>query len=186
MKWNYPGDADAEETYEEYIARKKREQAGTDLMMTIFGLAFRILRILVIYGVFIYVSYVLTKELFSEETDKWKLAAFTVLFTYLILCIVFFIKGIAMGLRWKGKGIWVLPWIICIMVTCAFPALFTKFLVEDMFHPKERGTTWSRVISWGAAILLGLYVYNAYKFHIPAAPKFLFWSYALGRRLVGR
>ena len=106
-------------------------------MMTIFGLAFWILRILVIYGLFIYVSYVLAKELFGEETDKWKLAAFTILFTYLILCVVFFIKGIAMGLRWKRKWIWVLPWIICIVVTCAFSVLFTQFLVEDIFHPKE-------------------------------------------------
>lgn len=186
MKWNYPGDADAGETYEEFIDRKKSEQAGTDLMMTIFGLAFRILKIFIIYGVFIYVSYTLSDGLFGKETDKWKLVAFTILFTYLILCIVFFIKGVAIGLKGKGKALWVLPWVICILLACTFPAIFTKFLVEDMFPPKERETTWAAVISWGTAILLGLYIYNAYKFHISAAPKFFVWSYALGVRLVNR
>src|SRR5690606_446312 len=184
MKWNYPGDADPDETYEEYIERKKGEQASTELMFMLFGLIFRILRILVVYGLFIYISYMLAKQLFGEETDKWKLAAFTGLFTYLILCVVYFIKGIAMGLRWKGKGVWVLPLIICIAATCVFPALFVKYLVADMFHPTEKGTTLSIVVPWGAAVLFGLYVYNAYKFHIPVAPKHLYWSYALGVKVI--
>jgi len=183
MSWNNP-DAYPGESEEEYNIRTRKEsQSATGLMFEIVKLFLLILKIAVVFGVFIYAGYFLSQKLLGEEIDKFKIWGFTVLFTYLIFCIIYFLKGLIIGLRSKNWKLWILPWVICVLLCCVFPAFLVKSLVAGMFNITERQDILCLVLSWGAFALSLLYIYRVYQFKTPTAPKVLYWSYALGLKI---
>lgn len=188
MKAKYP-DAYPGEREEEYWIRKEEEERqgdrGPEIIPIFLNLFFLLVKIGVVLGLFIFVSHTISQKIFGEEADKLKIWAFTTFFTYLILCLVFFLKGISIGLRNNGSKLWLVPWVICVLLCCILPAYIIKELVTSMFSPAERESMWSVGLRWGAfAISLG-YIYGIYQFSTPNAPRILYWSFALGLKLCG-
>ncbi|MBA4320490.1 MAG: hypothetical protein C0412_18990 [Flavobacterium sp.] len=183
MNWNNP-DADPGESEEEYEARKREEsEAATGLMfMVVEGFIF-VLKIAAIFGMFFYAGFLLSQKFWGEETDKFKIWSFSLLFTYLIFCIIYFFKGTIIGLQAKNRKLWILPWVICVLICCIIPALIVKSFVAGMFNLTERQGLLCIGLSWGAFILFSLYVYGIYQFKTPTVPKILHWSYALGLKV---
>ena len=164
-----------------YNVRKRKEsQSSIELMSTLVGLFIIFLKIATFFGVFIYGSYVLSLKLLGEETDNIKIWSCTLLFTYLIFCIIYFFKGMVIGLRTRSSNLWVMPWLTCVLICCVVPALIVQSLVIGMFHLTERQNIWSLGISWGAFLISLVYIYGIYQFKTPTAPRILKWIYALG------
>lgn len=188
MNWNKPPDAYPGESQNQYNARKEEEeqeevQPNTgvmDLLLSIFIFAFKITAI---FGVFIYAGFILSKRLLGEESDKFKIWFFSLLFTYLIFGILYFLKGIIIGLRAKNKILWILPWGICVLLCCILPAFMLKTVVKSMFNMVEQQGIWCIGLSWGAFVFFIFYTYDIYQFKTPTAPKVLYWSYVLGLKV---
>lgn len=109
MNWNNP-DAYPDDSEDEYETRKNGEsQAATGLMFGIIQVFIFILKMASIFGVFFYTGFLLSKKLWAEEISKSKIWFFSLLFTYLIFCIVYFFKGAIIGFRHKKKKLWILP-----------------------------------------------------------------------------
>ena len=184
MNWNDP-DAYPGESEDEYIARKREESDAATGLMFVFveGFIF-ILKIAAIFGMFFYAAFLLSQKLWGEETDKFKIWGFSLLFTYLIFCIIYFFKGTIIGLQAKNRKLWILPWVICVLICCIIPALIVKSFVAGMFNLTQRQSILCIGLSWGAFVLFSLYVYGIYQFKTPTTvPKILYWSYALGLKV---
>lgn len=183
MNWNNP-DAYPGESEDEYIARKNKEsQSATGLMFVVVKIFVFVLKIAALFGVFFYAGFLLSQKLWGGETDKFKIWGFSLLFTYLIFCIVYFLKGTIVGLRAKNRKLWILPWAICVLLCCIVPSFIVKSLVAGMFSPAERQGILCLGVSWGTFILFALYIYGIYQFKTPTAPKILYWSYAWGLKV---
>ncbi len=183
MDWNNP-DAYPGETEEEYNARKDEEsQAATGLLSAILKFLLLVLKLAVIFGGFIYAGFLLSQKLWGEETDKFKIWGFALLFTYLIFCLVYFLKGTIIGLRRSNRKLWILPWTICVILCCILPAFIIKSMVTGMFAVTERESIWCIGISWGAFVFSALYIYGIYQFKTPTTPNILKWSYTLGLKI---
>ena len=91
MNWNNP-DAYPGETEQEYEIRKRGEsQAATGLMSGIIKFFFSALQIAAIFQRVLLRRVLLSSQkLWGEETDNIKIWGFSLLFTYLIFCIVYF------------------------------------------------------------------------------------------------
>ncbi|WP_261511558.1 hypothetical protein [Chryseobacterium paludis] len=183
MDWNNP-DAFPGESEEEYSTRKRNEsQSATGLMFGVLGIFISVIKIAVIFGVFFYAGFLLSQRLWGKETTNLKIWLFSIVFTYLIFCIIYFFKGTIIGLREKNRKLWMLPWTICVLLCCITPAFIVKSLISGMFSPTERLGVLCIVLSWGAFVLFSLYIYGLYQFKTPTAPKILYWSYALGLKI---
>lgn len=180
MSWNNP-DAHPGESESEYLDRKEAESRSTgNLIGVLVNICFILLKITAVLGLFIFATYFLSEKLLGKEADKFKVWGFTLLFTYLILCIIFFLKGIVIGLRTKGNKLWILPWGICVLLCCITPAYMIKHLVLSMFPLYERKNTWSLTVGWGAFIISTLYIYSLYQFKTPNSPRIFHWIFKLG------
>ena len=183
MNWNNP-DAYPGESEEEYTARTNEEvQSSTGILFMLVTLFFFTFKIAVAFGIFIYAGYFLSQKILGEEINKFKICGFTLLFTYLIFCIIYFFKGLIIGLHSKNRKLWILPWVICIVLCCVFPAFVLKAAVTSMFDPTDRQSILSLGLSWGAFVFSLIYIYSIYQFKSPTAPSILHWSYALGLRI---
>ncbi|REC76841.1 hypothetical protein DRF60_13240 [Chryseobacterium elymi] len=172
------------ESEEEYLARKREESNATGgLMAGLFALLLFCVKIFVIYGAFIYAGFLLARKFLGSESDKVKILGCTIVFTYLIFCVIYFFKGTIIGFRAKNRNIWILPWIVCILVCCLTPAFIVSGFVAALFSPAHYDNIWYKIISWGSFIISALCVYNIYAFKTPSAPIFLSWSYKLGVKL---
>lgn len=180
MNWNNI-DANSGESEDEYEARKSQEsQAATGLMFVVFGVFIFVLKMGAIFGMFFYGGFLLSQKIWGEETSKFKIWGLSLLFTYFIFSIIYFIKGTIIGLRTKNRRLWVLPWAICVFLCCIVPAFIVKSLVVSMFKLTEQQGILCVGLSWGAFILCLLYIYGIYQFKTATAPKILYWSYAWG------
>lgn len=179
MNWSDPN-----ETEEEYLVRKDREvRTSVGVMSMLMGFLVLFLKVAAVFGVFIYAGYLLSQKILQGETDQFKIWGLSFIFAYLILCFVYFLKGIIIGLRAKNNTLWILPWIICIILCCIFPAFIIKSVVVGMFPITERQDIWCLVLSWAAFLFSLFYIYGFYQFKTPNAPRILHWSYALGMRI---
>lgn len=183
MNWNAP-DSLPDETENEYEYRKRKEsESSTGVLFGIMQLLFFIVKIVAIFGVFIYLGFLLSKNILGDEADSFKLWGFSIFFTYLIFCVIYFLKGTTIGLKTKNRKLWLLPWLICVLLCCVVPAFIVKTFVVSLFSLAERDSLWCIGISWGAFILSSFYMYNIYQFKTPTAPKIFYWAYTLGLKI---
>ena len=184
MNWYNP-DAKPGETEEEYEARIEAERRSTDgLLITIMQLAFLIGKIASIFGIFIYAAYRLAIKTLPANSDNLKIWACTFLFTYLIFCIIYFIKGAIIGLRARERKLWIIPWIVCVVICCLLPAFIIKALVMAMFNFTVRQEWWCIAICWGTFIISSIYIHGIYQFTKPYSPQLVTWTCRLGIRIV--
>ncbi|WP_163394743.1 hypothetical protein [Flavobacterium limi] len=183
MYANYP-DAFPGESETDYENRKMEEsQAAMGLMFGIASLLFFALKMCAIFGIYFYAGFILSQNLLGEETRQTRILGLALLFTYVIFCIIYFFKGTVIGLRAKSRKLWILPWAFCVMICCIIPAIVVKAVVSSMFDYGEQQGAFYFGLTWGAFILCSLYMYGIYQFKTHAAPRILYWSYALGLRV---
>ncbi len=184
MSNNYPFDAEPGESEEQYHQRKRAEsEAAVGLLMSLARLAYMSIRFGIIYCFFLYAAYQLVIFLWSREIGSWKIAGLTLVFTYLMLCIIYLLKGIMLGLRANKKGWWKVLWVLCVIITCVFPAVLAKTLVLSLFSFHNKQLVSVQLLAWAVGIFAGFYVYNIYQFLTPVVPRIFYWSFVSGVRL---
>ncbi len=183
MSYNYPYDAEPGESESEYRARIEAGKATDSLISMLFNFFFWIIKNGIIYCVFLYCSYLLSKHILGAEGTRIKQWLLTGLFTYLMLCVVFFLKGLIIGLRRKNIFWWKILWLLGVLITCFFPVLVIQSFVASFFDYENRRLFTTQLISWGIGVAAGLYIYNIYSFLTPVAPRIFYWSLVLGIRI---
>ncbi len=109
----------------------------------------------------------------------------TILFSYLIYCLIFFLKGIMLALKSNGRRYWMLLYVLCIGITCSLPFIFIYQMFASLSEKNPQSgqelTIWGFVIGGVVSYL----AYQKYKFLTDIAPRSVFWAYNAGFK-VGR
>lgn len=187
-KWDYNDyyrEVSEDESYGEYVERKKAEQASTDLAVMLFLFLFRVIRAIFVYFPLFYISYTVTVK-YRVDAHSFGGLALIFLLVYIQLGVIYFVKGILIGLKSNGNSLWILLWIVCVLAACAIPGLIVQSLIQGMFGPSAQMLPHNQFISWGIGGLFSLYVYSCYKFRTHYSPRFVFWPYWCGFKLVSR
>jgi hypothetical protein len=138
----------------------------------------------ILYGAFIYVPLLLfgywlankISPLYSSDTIIR--FALTSIFAFLSFAIIYFIKGLLIGLRTRGQSLWLILWVLCVLLTSGIQSYMAQSLLENFFHSKNVAN--AEMWSWLGAALVALLIYSHYQFLSNVAPRSVFWSYRLG------
>jgi hypothetical protein len=102
----------------------------------LFSLFFWVIKTAAIYGPFLYAGYLIANKLALE--NKWYFVFALITIAYLLVCFIYWLKGMLIALRQKGNELWLVLFAVCVIISCVLPALFIKAMVETtFFHLSE-------------------------------------------------
>jgi hypothetical protein len=173
---------DFDRGYHDGYQQGKTDRATDELIKTLFGFLFKCLYYAFIFLPLIICALWITNKLKTAYGGKTIIGVMIFLIClYGLLCLIYFLKGIAIALMVNSNKAWMVIWVICVFITCGLQVLFIKFQLEEWlkpFHgkPVPNDQWWS----WLGGLLTGILVYNHYKFKTDIAPKTFFWAYRRG------
>lgn len=138
----------------------------------------------VLYSAFVYAPllilgyFVATRISHLYSNDLFIKCGLTIIISYFLFALIYFLKGILIGLRNCGRHSWILLWILCVTVACGTQALLVQAWLDNVFI--SRSIANYELWSWIAAGLLASIIYSHYRFLTNVAPRSVFWSYQLG------
>jgi len=94
--------------------------------------------------------------------------------TYVMLCGFYFLKGLLIALKARKNQLWVMIWVVCVLMTCVFPAYTLQIIISGLFK--------NPFVSWTLAVIAGLVMYFYYKLKVDRSPLLTRWSYRLGKK----
>jgi glucan phosphoethanolaminetransferase (alkaline phosphatase superfamily) len=174
--------------YEGKSARRTAETTRSFISM-IFAFFFLFLQFLyycVIFSGGLILAHLLLKSLgVADKTGTWEYLLYLFGIGYVMVCLIFFIKGIMIQYRIAQNKIWIPLFVLCLSVVCLIPIVLFRVLIYDWFfrsYDLKSATTllWPTIASWLLAIGLGGFVYSKYKLTEDYVINLAAWSYILG------
>ena len=139
---------------------------------------------LIVYLPLWFVGYMIVTNILGKGDSALGWIGLIALFTLLLYQIVFFIKGIIIGLMNEANFLWIPLFVVCISFTCIFPAWIVYNYIQPILQelsPKSGGG-----MSWIGAIAFGIYTYSRYHYLTNIAPVAALPSYQLGISIVSK
>lgn len=101
-----------------------------------------------------------------------------IIFSIFLYLLLYFVKGILIGLKNRGNWLWFPIFITCTLFTSVLPVWiwFEDITVALAFHSKNAYPK----LAWIASIALGFYFYSRYHFLTNIAPSSAFPFYRMG------
>lgn len=131
-----------------------------------------------------FVGYLITSKILEKKDDGLAWIGLVILFTLLIYQIIFFFKGVIIGLKNKGNLLWLPLFIICLSFTCLFPTWLVYINIQPYLHKISPNS--GNVLVWIVSIAFGIYAYSRYHFLTNIAPLTASVFYQLGLSVVSR
>jgi magnesium-transporting ATPase (P-type) len=130
-----------------------------------------------------FIAVVVTEHVPGMKKSPSLLILFTAGFSYLIYCLIFFLKGIMLALRSNGRPFWILLYVLCIGITCSLPFIFVYQLFSSFSEKNPQSE--QELMIWGFAMggVVSYLAYQKYKFLTDVAPKSVFWAYNAGFKI---
>ncbi|MDJ1497609.1 hypothetical protein QNI19_32015 [Cytophagaceae bacterium DM2B3-1] len=136
------------------------------------------------YYFIVYLPIVLAAYLASEKAQRfipmewYYQLTLGVITAYLLYSLIYFLKGLLIGLKERKNLIWVILLLICISITCFVPVMAAKTYAMQIL-PKfslHLSSYWH----WGIALFFGLLAYREYNFLENSCYLIVRWPYSLG------
>ena len=161
--------------------RQSRVRLGTGAAGLVTRLIFSVLYSAFVYAPLLILGYfVATGISHLYSNDLFIMCGLTVTISYLLFALIYFLKGVLIGLRNSGRHSWFLLWILCVTVACGTQAVLVQTWLESIFS--NRSIANYELWSWIGAGLVALIIYSHYRFLTNIAPRSVFWSYQFGFR----
>lgn len=163
--------------------RQVRVRRGTGVAGFVTRLIFSVLYSAFVYAPLLMLGYFAatrTSHLYSN--DLFIKCGLTITISYLLFALIYFLKGILIGLRNSGRHSWFLLWILCVTLACGVQAVLVQAWLENVFS--NRSIANYALWSWIGAGLVALIIYSHYRFLTNVAPRSVFWSYQFGFRVL--
>jgi hypothetical protein len=103
-------------------------------------------------------GYLITTQILSKNEDPLTWIALIILFTLIAYQMIFFIKGIIIGLKNKGNPFWLPLFIVCICFTCVLPTWFIHNNIQPWCHRLSHNS--GNLLAWLTSFYSG-YMYIA-------------------------
>jgi hypothetical protein len=154
------------------------------------GLIWFLVRIIIslLYSGFVYVpllmmSYFVASKLSGlYSNDIYIKIGLTVIVGYALFSIIYFLKGILIGMRNAGRNMWVVVWLFCVIITCGIQAVVGQTFLEQFFASRQVAN--SQLWSWIGSGAIVVLIYTHFKLLTNISPSVVFWIYRLGFRTV--
>lgn len=155
--------------------------AGVAGAMQLVPLALRLLVETVVAAPFLVLALVVTHPLdfLGTRYSSARLLSIAAV-AYGTLALLYYLKGVAIGLRIRGKRLGSLLLAGCVVVSVVIPALLLHWLID---YSVPTASLW---VSWGVSLAFGLFTYTRYRFTQDFAPTFTLWAYRLGYRATSK
>lgn len=139
---------------------------------------------LIVYIPLWFVGYMLTTTILEKADSALIWLSLIFLFAALLYQVVFFIKGITLGLMSNHNMLWIPLLALCVSFTCIFPAWLIFNYTQSIFYKisPESGN----ILTWITSIAFGIYVYSRYHFLTNIAPLAALPAYQLGINIVSK
>lgn len=118
------------------------------------------------------------------KQNIWNYMGVWIGLVYILECLIFFLKGWSLSLKDSGQRLWMVLWAICFIYCFALPAFLLKTIVFGQFTtPKFHPTVTMIILCWASGIILGWFIFRRYNLLADTSPKWMAWSYRLGRAI---
>lgn len=104
-------------------------------------------------------------------------------FLYLL---VYFLKGLLIGLKAKGNFFWIPLFLFCVVFTCAIPVYLAFEPVGKLVMSVSETQKPDKLLQWVISLTIGYLVYFQYKFMTDIAPQWAFPVYMAGFEIAFR
>ena len=139
--------------------RQSRVRRGIGLTGFVARLIFSILYSTFIYIPLLVLSYFIATRIYdSYSNDLLITSGLTILICYLLFALIYFLKGLLIGLRNSGRNSWLVLWVLCVVLTCGSQAVLVQSWLENTFA--SRGIANYELWSLIGAALVGLIIYT--------------------------
>lgn len=163
--------------------RQVRVRRGTGVAGLVARLIFSVLYSAFVYAPLLILGYfVATRISHLYSSDLFIKCGLTITISYLLFALIYFLKGVLIGLRNSGRHSWFLLWILCVAVACGTQAVLVQTWLENVFS--SRSIANYELWSWIAGGLVAFIIYSHYRFLTNVAPRSVFWSYQFGFRVL--
>jgi hypothetical protein len=161
-----------------YVRRSDDGQILFNRILFAFALTIKLFIKLIVYSPLIFLSWLITEQLFNTTTNKILSLALILLFTIVLYYMIYFIKGMLIALKYNGNLFWVPLFLILTMLTCALPVWIIFTPLESLIRTYTE--TNQQLLTWICAIAFGFYTYSRYHFLTNIAPSKAFPYYQRG------
>ena len=143
-----------------------------------FVIVFKMILKIIVYSPLLFLSYLITKQILTAQTDKIIWLALILIFSFILYAVIYFFKGVLIALKFNHKSFWILLFICLIAITCIVP-------VWIIFNPLQSfinnyTSTNQQLLTWIFALAFGVYVYSRYHFLTNIAPNAAYPYYQMG------
>ncbi|HEY0054297.1 MAG TPA: hypothetical protein VGB63_02980 [Pedobacter sp.] len=136
---------------------------------------------LFIYSPLIFTAIAITNSIGDKDEFKSFKGLFVIfLITCILYLLVYFLKGLLIGLKTKGNFFWIPLFLFCIAFTCVLPVYLAFEPVGKLVMYMSKTQKPDELLQWVISLTIGYLVYFQYKFMTNIAPKWAFPFYVAG------
>lgn len=142
---------------------------------SILGTIIGILFAAILYSGALILAYMLCKALGIADVKSTGTKILILLSAaYLVLCSLYFLKGLLVSLKARNNQLWIILWIVCFLIICVLPAYTLQIIMSGLVK--------NLIVTWAIAVIAGLIIYFYYKLTVDSSPLLTKWSYQLGKK----
>jgi hypothetical protein len=172
--------------FEDGRGQVEADKASTALITTVFIMFFKLISLVILFCPGILCAYLILGGLreYIGNLTGWNYGWTFIAIVYVLECLVFFLKGWFITLKEKGRGIWIIPWLICGLYCFVLPVFMMHTFIFILFKPVPgHPTNTLNMVGWVIGGLISIYIYSRYHLQSDTAPKLLAWAYRVGKRI---
>jgi hypothetical protein len=173
---------DEEKSEREAMERSNKAVAkNTHLLLS---LLFKLLSTAFLWSSGLISAYFILKGFISpEQVPIWKRVGLIIGTAYVLNCVIFFLKGIMVALRFSGRKIWLLLWLVNCCFICLPPAILFYLIVESFITP-TKGLSSPNLWGLCASVLTVITVYRKAGLSMAQTPKSFDWIFRIGKNIL--
>lgn len=141
---------------------------------------FKVLLEVLAYAPLIFTGYLISRIFLDRKDSAFSWIGFSLLFAFLLYQLVFFFKGILIGLKAKANILWLPLFLLCAGFTCLLPA-YLAYEPVNYIVLRLKGSSF---MTWFLLVLFGLYVFSRYNFLSDSSPKLAQAAYRAGQNII--
>jgi hypothetical protein len=132
----------------------------------------------IVYYPLLTIGYIIATKILDKNDNALAWITVILLFASILYQLVYLIKGMMITLKGRKNYLWILLFIICVGITCVFPAWLLMVAVKEIIFTLSKENT--GIISGMIAVVFGLYIYSRYLFLTDVVPSVAYHAYQLG------
>jgi hypothetical protein len=154
------------------------EQYIFSLCLHIFWMAIKLVFKAIIYSPLLVTGYIITVKILNKNEHALSWLILIPVFSFALYQLVYFVKGLIIGLKSRKNYFWIFLFLVCVGFTCLFPVYLLRAIIKDLIIVSSKENY--RIISGLIGAFFGIFIYKRYLFLTDTAPSIAYPAYSMG------